>query len=229
MYVPIARLNQRLRNRCSYLMSASLSGTTRRPSSGSRSAYGWLISHSSSKASLFFFCMRLGIPRQRIWAGIIRVNVYILVILHSGLTPSPGSLDMDPRAAHMPSGNRRCHQTYPHRKPHYRHHFACHCPGWLVQHEPMRRRLIRSTRRPLETGAVDGHSFDSSSLTSSLCFCCKGVIWLALAAVAEVPPVVCGLTFSAHLSVQSVRPCSTVQVLIILNLGGNAFLSMTYD
>jgi len=28
------------------------------------------------------------IPRQRIWAGIIRVNVYIWVILHSGLIPS---------------------------------------------------------------------------------------------------------------------------------------------
>jgi hypothetical protein len=57
----------------------------------------------------------------------------------------------------------------------------------------------------METGVVDGHSFDSGSLVSSLCFCCKGVVvWLVLAAFAEVPPVVCGLTFSAHLSVESV-------------------------
>jgi hypothetical protein len=80
----------------------------------------------------------------------------------------------------------------------------------------------------METGAVDGHSFDSGSLVSSLCFCCKGVIWLVLAAFAEVPPVVCGLTFSAHLSVESVCPCSMVQVLIILDLGGDTFLFMTY-
>jgi hypothetical protein len=51
----------------------------------------------------------------------------------------------------------------------------------------------------METGAVDGHSFDSSSLASSLYFCCEGIIWLVLATLAEVPPVVCGLTFSAHL------------------------------
>jgi len=57
-------------------------------------------------------------------------------------------------------------------------------------------------------------------------FCRKGVVWLMLAVFAEVPPVVCGLIISPHLSVQSVHPCSTIQVLIILNMGGNAFLSM---
>jgi hypothetical protein len=60
------------------------------------------------------------------------------------------------------------------------------------------------------------------SRTSSLGFCCKSAVWLVVATFAEVPPVVCGLIFSAHLSVQSARPYSTVQVLNILNLGGNA-------
>ena len=157
------------------------------------------------------------------------MNVYTLLILRSGLIPSPDPLEMDRRAAPMPSGNRRCHQTYPHRNPNYRHHFACHCTSRLVQHKPRRRRLVWSTNRPLETGAVDDHFFESGPLTSSLCFCCKGVLWLMIAAVAEIPPVVCGFTFSVHLSVQSVLPYSTVQVLIILDLGGNAFLSMTHE
>ena len=133
---------------------------------------------------------------------------------------------MATRTAWMRFEQRQWHQTHPHRNAHYRHPFASHCPGWLVPHALKRRRFIWSTRRPLETGAVDG--LDSNSLTSSLCFCFKGVIWLVLAAVAEIPPVVRGLTFSAHLFVQSVRPCSMVQVLIILDLGGIASLSMTY-
>lgn len=146
--------------------------------------------------------MRLGIPRHRNLGRNNKGECLYFGDLCSSLIPSPGPICMGSRAARMRFEQRRWHQTYPHRDSHYRHPFACHCPVWLVPHAPRRRRLIWSTRRPLETGAVNGHSFDSSSLASSLCFCCKGVTWLALAAFAEIPPVVCSLSISPHLSVQ---------------------------
>jgi formate dehydrogenase maturation protein FdhE len=53
----------------------------------------------------------------------------------------------------------------------------------------------------------------------------KGVIWLLLAATAEVPPVVGSACFNCPLCSS---PPSASQVLLGLNLNGSSFLSPPY-
>jgi hypothetical protein len=59
---------------------------------------------------------------------------------------------------------------------------------------------------------------------------CKSIVWLMLGALAEIPPVVrCSTSYTSPLvQAFNVQPCSTMQVLIFLNLNGSPFFSITY-
>jgi hypothetical protein len=71
----------------------------------------------------------------------------------------------------------------------------------------------------LETGGIATISLSCDALSILTCFrFCKGIMWLLLATVAEIPPLVSSAysfsrPFYAHLHVTS-------QVLIVLNLNG---------
>lgn len=101
---------------------------------------------------------------------------------------------------HLHVDQHQKHQTSRHRHAHYRHRLASDHAGWVVRFAPVWRRQIRSGKLAMETGEVMTALLGPCALLfPNVLSACKGVTWLIIATVAEVPPAV-SLRFSLYLS-----------------------------
>jgi len=121
-------------------------------------------------------------------SGTARVIISSNCFVPSGLTSPPAPRKMDTRARRLYSGQHRKHQAKHHRHSRYRCHFTSHHARWVAPHTPLWMRQVWSGIPHVETGLILG---SPGALLSLILFSPhKGVVWLFLATIAEVPPAV---------------------------------------